>query len=71
MAIGGILDVKFTEIMYNPTDEGSTLSPNLEFIELKNTGASPVVMDGISIEGAISYFSKHLYSKGTYNNIYV
>ena len=55
MAIGGILDVKFTEIMYNPTDEGSTLSSNLEFIELKNTGNNPVVMDGISIEGAVSY----------------
>ena len=55
IAKGGILDIKFTEIMYNPTNEGSTLSPNLEFIELKNTGASPVVMDGISIEGAISY----------------
>tara|TARA_B100001287_G_scaffold9437_1_gene7295 strand:+ start:10345 stop:12078 length:1734 start_codon:yes stop_codon:yes gene_type:complete len=51
----GIFDIKFTEIMYNPTDEGSTPSTNLEFIELKNTGVNPVVMDGISIQGAISY----------------
>ena len=54
-AKAGILDIKFTEIMYNPTSEGAFQSNELEFIEIKNTGSSAVVMDGVSIEGAIYY----------------
>ncbi len=41
--------------MYNPTSEGAFQSNELEFIEIKNTGSSNVVMDGVSIKGAISY----------------
>jgi hypothetical protein len=55
ISTAGILDVKFSEIMYNPTNQGSTLSDDLEFIELKNTGSSSVNMNGVTIGGAVAY----------------
>ncbi|MBX3433148.1 MAG: lamin tail domain-containing protein [Pirellulales bacterium] len=49
-----LLDVPFplriTELHYNPTSlPGVTDTQNLEFIELQNTGASPISLDGVRI----------------------
>ena len=51
----GLQDLKITEIMYHPLDEGGTSSSNLEFLELKNTGNDILNLKGISISEAISF----------------
>ena len=51
----GILDLKVTEIMYNPTDYEYKDSKELEFIELKNTGLDTLNLKSLFISGGINF----------------
>ena len=51
----GIQDLKITEIMYHPNDEGGISSSDLEFLELKNTGDAILNLKGVSISEAIAF----------------
>lgn len=47
--------LKITEIMYNPSNHGNTPSKELEFIELKNTGAVTLDLSSVSVRDGIDY----------------
>ena len=47
--------LKITELNYNPQARGAFSGDNLEFIELMNTGATQINLQGISIALGISY----------------
>lgn len=47
--------LKITEIMYNPPDRGNTPSKELEFIELKNTGATMLDLSNVQVRDGIDY----------------
>ena len=47
--------LKVTEIMYNPPDWGALLGNDLEFVELKNTGATTLDLSGVQFSGGISF----------------
>ncbi len=49
------LPLAITEILYNPVDGPGHDREDFEFIELTNTGASPLNLDGCSISNAITY----------------
>ena len=51
----GLRDLKISEIMYHPLDEGGISSSDLEFLELKNTGNEILNLKGVSISEAISF----------------
>ena len=51
----GLQDLKITEIMYHPNDEGGISSSDLEFLELKNTGDAILNLKGVSISEAIGF----------------
>jgi hypothetical protein len=42
-------DLRITELMYHPAD------PNTEYIELKNIGAEPISLNGVSFTAGIAY----------------
>jgi hypothetical protein len=44
-----------SEIMYNPPDIGLVDGDEFEFLEIKNTGASPVVLAGMKFTAGIDY----------------
>jgi hypothetical protein len=48
-------DIKITEIHYHPMDQGFDDSPELEFIELKNTGQSTLDLGGMRFADGISF----------------
>jgi len=47
--------LRVTEIMYNPGEGGIFDNDEYEFIELKNIGSVPLVLNGIKFTGGISY----------------
>ncbi|MCH8330457.1 MAG: lamin tail domain-containing protein, partial [Bacteroidetes bacterium] len=55
IAQASILDLKITEIMYNPPVWGPFLSGDLEFIEIKNTGSTSIDLSGVSFIQGIFY----------------
>ena len=44
-----------TEINYNPPDSGAVSGDNFEFLELKNTGTSPLDLGGLAFTEGITY----------------
>ena len=44
-----------SEIMYNPPDIGATTGDNLEFLELKNTGANALDLSGVTFTEGITF----------------
>lgn len=48
-------NLKVTEIHYHPLDEENTNDDELEFIELKNTGSTPIDLSGLSFSEGIQY----------------
>lgn len=55
LAFAAIGDLKITEIMYNPPDQGNILSDDLEFLELKNTGTEAIDLSGLQFTESIIY----------------
>ncbi|MGD9200530.1 MAG: chitobiase/beta-hexosaminidase C-terminal domain-containing protein [Chitinispirillia bacterium] len=51
-------DLKMTEIHYHPSADRNGDGDNFEFIELKNTGSSPLNMTGVSFDMGIYYTFK-------------
>lgn len=49
------MDIKVTEIHYNPLDEDSVSGRDFEFIELKNTGISTLGLCGMSFDDGVEY----------------
>ncbi len=49
------LDIKVTEIHYNPLDEDTISGSDFEFIELKNTGISTLDLGGMSFDDGVEY----------------
>ena len=49
------MDIKVTEVHYNPIDEGNTSGSEFEFIELKNTGVSDLDLEGMSFDDGVEY----------------
>lgn len=47
--------LRITEIMYHPSPGGAFPADQYEFIELANTGAAPLDVDGVKFTGGISY----------------
>lgn len=47
--------LRVTEIMYNPLPDGDLDGDSYEFLEIKNTGAGPVDLSGVRLEGGIEY----------------
>ena len=47
--------LRVTEIMYNPAKDGIFDNDEYEFIELKNIGSAPLVLNGIKFTNGISY----------------
>ncbi len=47
--------LKVTEIMYNPPDMGVIASDQLEFLELKNTGSTPLSLSSAQFNVGITY----------------
>lgn len=47
--------LRFTEIMYNPPAFGIYSGDDLEFLELKNTGASALDLSGLTFSAGITY----------------
>jgi len=47
--------LQITEIMYNPPDWGNTPGDELEFIEIKNTGTTPVNLENMRLSNAVDY----------------
>ena len=45
-------DLVITEIMYNPPESGTD---SLEFVEIQNTGLTPVDLNGISFSNGVTY----------------
>lgn len=50
-----ILDLKITEIMYNPKPDFGQVEEDLEFIEFKNIGTSEINMKSLVLSNAILY----------------
>ena len=48
-------DLQISEIMYHPQDRGLVDGDSLEFIELKNTGASTLDLTGVAFTDGIDY----------------
>jgi hypothetical protein len=55
------LDIKLTEIHYNPLDEDSTSGSDFEFIELKNTGVSTLNLEGMNFDDGV----EHIFPPGS------
>lgn len=51
----GIEDLRITEVMYQPLDAGGLDGDSLEYIELKNTGSTPVALDGVTFSDGIGF----------------
>jgi hypothetical protein len=49
------MDIKVTEIHYNPLDKDSISGNEFEFIELKNTGISTLFLGGLSFDDGVEY----------------
>jgi hypothetical protein len=47
--------LRFTEIMYNPPAFGSYSGDDLEFLELKNTGATALELSGLAFTAGITF----------------
>jgi hypothetical protein len=47
--------LELTEIMYDPPNSGTTNSDSLEFIELKNVGATTLDLSGLIVNGGIHF----------------
>ncbi|HEY3324108.1 MAG TPA: lamin tail domain-containing protein [Planctomycetota bacterium] len=47
--------LQMTEIMYSPPDMGATIGDDLEFLELKNTAADKLFLDGVNFTSGITY----------------
>ncbi len=47
--------LKVTEIMYNPPTWGNVAGDDLEFLELKNTGSSPLDIGGWTLADGVTY----------------
>ncbi len=47
--------LRVTEIMYNPADDNDFDNDEFEFIELKNVGASPLLLDGAKLTDGVRY----------------
>lgn len=47
--------LRITEIMYNPPNAGNAIGGELEFIELKNTGAAALDLGNVRLAGAVEY----------------
>ncbi len=52
---GDMNDIKITEIHYHPENDGDVRDSVLEFIELKNTGASTLNIEGVQFIKGIRY----------------
>ncbi len=50
-----ILDLKITEIMYNPKPDAGQLEEDLEFIEFKNTGLTEINLKSLVLSNAVLY----------------
>lgn len=57
-----ILDLKITEIMYHPTTVTGVTEKQLEYIELKNTGATVLNLRSLIVSGGIqfTFFSDYI-----------
>jgi hypothetical protein len=44
-----------TEVMYHPPDIGTVNGDEFEFVEIKNAGAVPVNLNGVSLRGAVEF----------------
>ena len=51
----GVEDLRISEVMYQPLDAGGLDGDSLEYIELKNTGSTPVALDGVTFSDGIGY----------------
>jgi len=48
-------NIKITEVHYNPADEDIFDGSDLEFIELKNTGSTPIILTGVYFSDGIEF----------------
>ena len=53
------LDLKITEVQYNPESVDSIDDDNFEFIEIKNTGSGTLDMEGVRLADGIRYEFDH------------
>jgi hypothetical protein len=48
-------NLRFSEIMYNPPDQNPYVSDDLEFLEIKNIGAAPLSLGGLTFTAGITF----------------
>ncbi len=48
-------NLRFSEIMYNPPDQNPYVSDDLEFLEIKNIGAAPLNLGGLTFTAGITF----------------
>jgi hypothetical protein len=50
-----LMALRITELDYHPRDEGVVSGDEYEFIEIKNTGATPLSLDGVALTDGVDY----------------